>query len=43
MNYEAKSSYVYNLEICTVAHPINSEDNMAFGVVDWLCDKREGS
>jgi hypothetical protein len=40
---EAKSSYVYNLEVCTVAHPTNSEHNTAFRVVDRLCDKREGS
>jgi hypothetical protein len=41
--YQAKSGYVYNLEVCTVAHPINSENNTAFSVVDRLCDKREGS
>jgi hypothetical protein len=41
--YQAKSSYICNLEICTVAHPTNSEHNTAFSVVDRLCDKREGS
>jgi hypothetical protein len=40
---EAKSGYVYNLEAYTVAHPTNSEHNMALSVVDRLCDKREGS
>jgi hypothetical protein len=40
---EAKSSYVYNLEVYTVAHPTNSEHNMAFSVFDRVCDKREGS
>jgi hypothetical protein len=40
---EAKSSYIYNLEVCTVAHPTNSEHNTVFSVVDRLCDKREGS
>jgi hypothetical protein len=36
---EAKSGYVYNLEEYTGAHPTNSEHNMAFSVVDRLCDK----
>jgi hypothetical protein len=36
---EAKSSYVYNLDVYTGAHPINSEHNTAFSVVDTLCDK----
>jgi hypothetical protein len=38
-----KNGYIYNLEVCTVAHPTNSEHNMAFSAVDRLCDKREGS
>jgi hypothetical protein len=33
---------IYNLEVCTVTHPTNSEHNTAFSVVDMLCDKREG-
>src|SRR5215510_3415071 len=37
---EAKSGYVYNLEVCTVAHPTNSEHNTAFRDVDRLCSKR---
>ena len=36
---EAKRSYIYNLEVYTRAHPTNSEHNMAFSVVDRLCDK----
>jgi hypothetical protein len=40
---QAKSSYVYNLEVCTVAHPTNLELNTTFSVVDRLCDEREGS
>jgi hypothetical protein len=40
---KAKSGYIYNLEVCTVAHPANSEHNTVFSVVDTLCDKREGS
>jgi hypothetical protein len=42
----AKSVYVYNLEVCTVAHFTNSEHNThntVFSVVARLCDKREGS
>jgi hypothetical protein len=33
---QAKSGYVYNLDVCTVAHPTNSEHNTAFIVVDRL-------
>jgi hypothetical protein len=40
---EIQSSYVYNLEVCTVAHPTISEHNTAFNVVDRLFYKREGS
>jgi hypothetical protein len=40
---DAKSGYIYNLEVGTVAHPTNPENNTAFSVVDRLCDKREGS
>ena len=36
---EAKSCYIYNLEVYTGAHPTNSEHNTAFSVVDRLCDK----
>jgi hypothetical protein len=36
---EARSGYICNLEIYTGAHPTNSEHNMAFSVVDRLCDK----
>jgi hypothetical protein len=36
---EAKSGYIYNLEIYTGTHPTNSEHNMAFSVVDRLCNK----
>jgi hypothetical protein len=39
---EAKSSYVYNLDVYTGAHPSNSEHNTAFSVVDRLCDKIKG-
>ena len=39
---EAESGYVYNLDIYTGAHPTNSEHNMAFSVVDRLCDKIKG-
>ena len=39
---EAKSGYVYNLDVNTGAHPTNSEHNMAFSVVDRLCDKIKG-
>jgi hypothetical protein len=41
--FQAKTGYVYNLEVGTVAYPTNSEHNTAFSVVDRLCDKREGS
>jgi hypothetical protein len=40
---QAKSGYIYKLEVCTVAHPTNWEHNTAFSVVDTLCDKSEGS
>jgi hypothetical protein len=39
---EAKSGYVYNLDVYTVAHPTNSEHNTAFSDVDRLCDKIKG-
>ena len=39
---EAKSGYVYNLDVYTGAHPTNSEHNTAFSVVDRLCDKTKG-
>ena len=40
---EAKSSYVYNLEVYTGAHPTNKEHTTAFSVVDRLCDKIKGN
>jgi hypothetical protein len=40
---QAKNSYVYNLEVSTVAYPTNSKHNTAFSVLDRLCDKREES
>jgi hypothetical protein len=40
---QAKSGYIYNLEVCTVAHPTNTEHNREFSVVDRLCDVREES
>jgi len=39
---EAKSCYIYNLDVYTGAHPSNSEHNTAFSVVDRLCDKIKG-
>jgi hypothetical protein len=39
---EAKSNYVYNLEVYNGAHPTNSEHNVTFSVVDSLCDKIKG-
>jgi hypothetical protein len=39
---EAKSGYVYDLEVYTGAHPTNSEHNSAFSVVDRLCSKIKG-
>lgn len=36
---EAKSGYVYNLEVYTGAHPTNLGHNMVFSAVDRLCDK----
>jgi hypothetical protein len=40
---DTKNGYIYNLEVCTVAHPTNPEHNKVFSVVGRLCDKREGS
>jgi len=40
---DAKSGYVYNLEVCTVTHPTNPEHNKALSFFDRLCDEREGS
>ena len=40
---EAKSGYVYNLEVYTGAHPTNKEHTTAFSVVDRLCDKIKGN
>jgi hypothetical protein len=34
---------IYNLEVCTVAHPTNSDDNTAFSDIDRLRDKMEES
>jgi len=39
---EAKSGYVYNLEVYNGAYPTNSENNTVFSVVDRLCDKIKG-
>jgi hypothetical protein len=39
---EAKSGYVYNLEVYTGSHPTDLEHNMVFSVVDRLCDKIKG-
>ena len=39
---EAKSGYVYSWVVYTGAHPTNSAHNMAFIVVDRLCDKIKG-
>ena len=39
---EAKSSYFYNLEVYTGAHPTNSEHNTAVSVIVRLCDKIKG-
>jgi hypothetical protein len=39
---EAKSGYVYNLEVYSTAHPTNSEHNTAVSVIDRLCDKIKG-
>jgi len=39
---EAKSGFVYSLEVYTGAHPTNSEHNTAVSVVDRLCDKIKG-
>jgi hypothetical protein len=39
---QAKSGYVYNLDVYTGAHPTNSEHNTALSVVDRLCDKIKG-
>ena len=40
--YEAKSGYIYNLDVYTGTHPTDTEHNMAFSVVDRLCDKIKG-
>ena len=39
---EAKSGYVYNLNVYTGAYATNTEHNTAFSVVDRLCDKMKG-
>ena len=39
---EAKSGYVYHLEVYTGKHSTNSEHIMAVSVVDRLCDKIKG-
>jgi len=39
---EAKSGYIYNLDVYTGAHPTNSEHNTASSVSDRLCDKIKG-
>jgi len=39
---EAKSGYVYNLEVYSGTHPTNSEHIMAVSVVDRLCHKIKG-
>ena len=39
---DAKSGYVHNQEVCTVAHPTNPE-HKAFSVFDRLCDERDSS
>jgi len=39
---EAKSGYVYNMDVYTGAHPTNSEHNTVFSVVDRLCNKIKG-
>ena len=39
---EAKSGYIYNLEVYNAAHPTNSENNTVFSAVDRLCDKIKG-
>jgi hypothetical protein len=36
---EAKSCYMYNLDVYTGAHPTNPEHHTTFSVVDRLCDK----
>ena len=40
---EAKSGYIYNLEVYTGTHPTNSEHTTAVSVVDRLCDKIKGT
>jgi hypothetical protein len=39
---EAKSGYIYNLDVYTGARPTNSEHNTVFSVVNRLCDKIKG-
>jgi len=36
---EAKSGYIYNLDVYTGAHPTKPEHNTTFSVVYRLCDK----
>lgn len=36
---EAKSGYIYNLEVYAGPHPTNTEQNTAFSVVNRLCYK----
>jgi hypothetical protein len=39
---EAKSGYVYKLEVYTGVHPPSSEHNTAFSLIDRLCDTITG-
>ena len=39
---EAKSGYIYSLEVYSGTHPTNSEHMTAVSVVDRLCDKIKG-
>jgi hypothetical protein len=39
---EAKSGYIYNLEVYAGPQPTNTEYNMAFSVVDRLCYEIKG-
>jgi hypothetical protein len=38
---EAKSGYIYNLDLYTGVHPTNSEHNTAFSVIDRLTKDRK--
>ena len=40
--FEAKSGYIYNLEVYAGPHPTNTKHNTAFSVVDRLCYKIKG-